>query len=371
MIVFPAEWNARKEAVFAALAGVDGGGRRLPAIPVAFRGRPGTAARAEEALARAKRQPQGIGRIVKRALLRGQYDWARRHFEAHPDHVAVAWNGTGGSRRAFLMGARDAGAATLFAELAPLPGRITLDPRGVNAESSVPQDPAFFRDWARGRDTAGWRDAGAGLAARQSRRADVGQGGGAPPGGPYLFCPLQVPGDSQVTVFAGWCGGMAGFLSALAAAAPHLPPGWHLRVKEHPSARTRLDLALLVATGRVIVDNAADSFAQVAGSRGVVTLNSSMGLQAFFWGKPVVVLGRAFWALPGLAAPVGDQAALEAAFADAAGLTCDGGLRAAFVAWLAADYYPRFDPATGAFDRAAFAAKLAQARGLSRGPGLR
>ena len=45
----------------------------------------------------------------------------------------------------------------------------------------------------------------------------------------------------------GW---MAGFIGALARATAHLPPGWHLRVKEHPSARTPLDLGPLTATGR-------------------------------------------------------------------------------------------------------------------------
>ena len=51
----------------------------------------------------------------------------------NPDAVAVAWNGLGGSRQAFLLAARDAGLGTLACELAPFPGRITIDPRGVNA----------------------------------------------------------------------------------------------------------------------------------------------------------------------------------------------------------------------------------------------
>jgi capsular polysaccharide export protein len=304
-------------------------------------------------------------------LIRGQYNWARAHFTRHPERLALAWNGLTGSRMAFLAGARDAGAAVLHAELAPFPGRITLDWQGVNAEGSVPQDPAFFADWARGRDVSDWRAVGAGLVARPSRRADVGQAGGALPDAPFLFCPLQVPDDSQVTLFAGWTGGMEGFLAALGQAAQVLPPGWHLRLKEHPSARTPLAplLAPLLAGGRVVLDNATDSFAQIAASRGVVTLNSSMGLQAFFHDRPVITLGRAFFALPGLVEPAADQAALTALFAAAPSLGFDADLRAAFVAWLDRVYYPRFDPATGAFDRAAFAARLAEARTRTLPPG--
>jgi capsular polysaccharide export protein len=368
MIVYPAEYNDRKEAVFAALARVDGA-RRLAMIPLSFTEYPETTARVDAAMQRAKRQPKGIHRWFKRLLIRGQYNWARAHFEENPGRIAVAWNGLGGSRMAFMAGARDAGAATLFAELAPFPGRITLDPAGVNAEGSVPQDPAFYRDWA-GRDVSrtseSWRAMGAGMVARPSRRDDVGQGGDALPKGPFLFCPLQVPDDSQVTLFAGWTGGIAGFLAALHQAAMLLPEGWHLRLKEHPSAKVPLGdlIAPLVATGCVVLDNATDSFAQLGASRGVVTLNSSMGLQAFFHDKPVVVLGRAFWALPGVAAQIEDQAGLDAAFADPGVMTFDPGLRAAFMNWLDQYYYPRFDWPGGQADMAAFAARLDAARGL-------
>ncbi len=363
MIVYPAEYDDRKEAVFAALARVDGG-RRLRMIPLSFRDHPQTAARVDEALQRAKRQPKGaVARWFKRLLIRGQYNWARAYFAAHPDHVAVAWNGLGGSRRAFMTGARDAGAATLFAELAPFPGRVTLDPVGVNAEGAVPQDAGFYRSLAAGED---WRAMGAGMAARVSRRADVGQGGDALPDAPFLFCPLQVPNDSQVTLFAGWTGGMPGFLVALERAVERLPDGWHLRIKEHPSAKVSLRAFIepLLETGRVELDNDTDSFAQLAASRGVVTLNSSMGLQAFFHDKPVVVLGHAFWALPGMVTRVEGQVGLDAAFAAPDALTFDAGLRAAFMNWLDRAYYPAFTWPGGEADMAAFAQRLEAARAM-------
>ena len=370
MIVHPAEFNARKEAVFAALARADGGARRLLFVPLSFRDFPETAERTATALARAKRQPKGLLRRLKRLMLRGQYIWSRRYVLRHPDHVAVAWNGLTGTRLAFLSAARDAGAPTLHAELAPLPGRITLDPRGVNAESSVPQDTDFYFRWA-GDDPArtgdGWRALGQSLTARPSRRADVGQGGGATPDAPFLFCPLQVPDDSQVTLFSGWCGGMDGFLGALMRAAEHLPDGWHLRLKEHPSARVSLRPLIepMFGTGKAILDNSSDSFAQLAAARGVVTLNSSMGLQAFFHDKPVITVGRAFFALPGLVTPMTDQRALEAAFAAPDRLSFDPAFRARFMNWLDQVYYPRFAWPSGKADLTAFAAKIAEARAVS------
>ncbi len=356
MIVYPEEFNAKKSPVFRALAEVDGGAHRLWVVPLWPFGWPETRARVDAALARAKKPGKSaLTRALKRMLLTGQYNWSRRYFTRHPDRVAVAWNGLTGGRMVFLQAARDAGAATLYAELAPLPGRITLDPVGVNAESSIPQDPTFYRQF----QGTGWREMGQSLTARPSRRADVMQTNDALPDTPFLFCPLQVPDDSQVRLFAGWTQTYEGFIAALTQAANHLPQGWHLRLKEHPSAKTSLAemLAPLLATGRAVLDNSTDSFAQLAASKGVVTLNSSMGLQAFFHDKPVITLGRAYFALPGLVTPCTDQTTTNAAFATPQ--TFDQPLRDGFMTWLDG-YYPHFTPED--FDHAAFRAKLDQSR---------
>jgi len=260
--------------------------------------------------------------------------------------VALGWQGLAGTRLAFRLGARDGGAATLFAERAPFAGYHTLDPRGVNAEGSVPQDPAFFAGIAA--DAALLADLRRGLQARPSRRRDIAQIGGQTGGdtaeAPYLFVPLQVPDDSQITLFADWVESVPGFIRALGVASHHLPEGWHLRIKEHPSAKvpvTDLIDAQIAGGARLVRDNQTDSFAQVAGSRGVVTINSSMGLQAMLFDKPVIATGRCFWALPGLALRAEGLDALQAALAAPPGFDAD--LRGRFLTWLATRYYTRGD----------------------------
>jgi capsular polysaccharide export protein len=375
MIAWLAGWTRRKDAIFAAIARGAGGGVRLPVIGLSFRGFPETSARTAAALAVAKRQPRGrVGRGIKRALIAAQYNWSRRYFSRHPDRIAVCWNGLTGSRRAFMEGARDSGAGRLYAELSPFPGRITLDPVGVNALNGLSRDSGFYRDWAAAdpdRRGEGWRGLGENLTARASRRADVGQAGaGALAGaGEYLFVPLQVPNDSQITLFAGWVGSVPGMIAALARASAALPEGWHIRLKEHPSARTSLAEPLARAVtdsgGRLVVDNATDSFAQLAASRGVVTVNSSMGLQAFFHDKPVIVLGEAFFAIPGLVTCARTEAALSEALARPDALSFDPALRAAFMTYLDRVYYPRIEThpdGSVTIDPAQLAAKLAAAR---------
>ncbi|ARE41465.1 hypothetical protein RGUI_3324 [Rhodovulum sp. P5] len=166
MIVWLAGWTRRKDAIFRAVTDAAGGGTRLAVIGLSFRGFPETRARTEAALAVAKRQPKGwLGRRLKRALIGAQYNWSRRYFTRHRDAVAMCWNGLTGSRRAFMEGARDAGAGRLYAELAPFPGRVTLDPAGVNAKNGLPRVGQFYLDWAANNpDDAGqdWRALGAG-----------------------------------------------------------------------------------------------------------------------------------------------------------------------------------------------------------------
>ncbi len=340
--------HAEKARFFAAIAQAAGGGQALSPWAVSLRGFPETATRAAECLARAKRQPKGrVSRAAKLAFLKGRYNYARRWFAANPDHTALCWQGLTGTRRAVMLGAQDAGAARLFAELSPLPGYLTLDPRGVNAEGSVPQDPAAYANVTPDPDLLARLKTQ--FQARVARRADIAQTDGAPPDTPYIFVPLQVPDDSQMILFAGWVGSVAGFIAALADASTALPDGWHLRLKEHPSAKQPLTAqidAAIASGARMVRDNQTDSFTQLAGARAVLTVNSSMGLQAMFWDKPVITTGRSFFALPGLTCHADSDLALQRTLETATGIPFDQDLRARFLTWLATRYYiPQTDDA--------------------------
>ncbi|WP_147124505.1 capsular biosynthesis protein [Shimia ponticola] len=358
-----------KDAVFASLAQIAHDAHGSDAIwlrTIGLRGTefPETAERVDVAMKRAKRQPKGLGRSIKQGLIKRQYNWARAHFEQNGG-IAVCWNGLTGSRRAYMEAARDAGAGRLFAELAPFPGYVTLDSTGVNAESSVPRTKAGLGDV--GLSGARRAEMAKALVARAARTARVDQTQRDLPDEPFLFCPLQVPNDSQIQVFGGWVGSVEGFVGALAQASLKLPDGWHLRVKEHPSSKVSmagpLEAAVSVAGGRLIVDNGTDTFAQVRASRGVITVNSSIALESFLLGKAVVVTGQAYFAEEGLVTPAGSQARLNAICGDPDVLAFDDDHRAAILGYLLDRYYV---PVTGKgastrLDRDRTLEKLAQA----------
>ena len=345
MLTWLGEKHAFPDAAMAAVAEIAGAPTRLRMAPLSLRGWPESADASGAALAAARKQANGFRGLSKRALYWAQYNWARGHFERRGG-AAMAWNALGSSRYAFLQGARDAGRPAFAAELAPFPGRITLDPQGVNWKNSVPRDAAALTAWAGddpARRSADWRRLKDKLTARAARRSDVGQEEGELGDAPFVFVPLQVPADSQIRLFSGWAGSVEGLIEALGRCAPRLPAGWHLRVKEHPSARQSLGGQLqetaAKSDGKILIDNATDSFAQLAASQAVLTINSSMGLQALFWDKPVLVTGLAFFAIPGITTPVVSEAALADALSDPNQLSFDPALRDLFMSYLDQHYY--------------------------------
>ena len=302
---------------------------------------------AERALPKASNQPSGwLMRTLKLWHLRAQYAGARRLFQRRKSAVAVAWGASDGGRMAFMEGARAAGAQRLYLELAPLPGRITVDPRGVNALCSLPRTLEPYLAWAdqHAPNRKAWRAARSDIRQRAASRSRVSDDGLPSLDEPFLFVPLQVPKDTQVRLFGGEFKSLDVFVSSLASAASSLPDGWHLRLKEHPSTQVSVAKAIRAAgTSRIWLDNDTDTFAQVAASRGVVTVNSSVGIQAFYFDKPVVVCGQTFWAIPGIATPAPDLGSLKDVFAKAETLGFDADARDAFMSYLSLVYFPAID----------------------------
>ncbi|MDP3194849.1 capsular biosynthesis protein [Tabrizicola sp.] len=307
---------------------------------------PETASRAEEAYAAAlrPRRPSALAWPQKQ-FYAFHYNGIRNWFERHPDRIAVAWNGLNGLRRIFMDAARDAGARTLYFELAPFKGRITCDPVGVNQANGLPRTAEFYLDWMT-RSTAQadeWRRYRTNIAQRVPAHAKPDGTAQAKPAGPYLFAPLQVPGDSQLRLFGGRFRTVPDFIEALICAAEALPEGWHLKIKEHPTSPISFADRLVGRSQRVILDNRSDTFALVDGSAGVVTVNSSVGLEAMFFDKPVVACGECFWAIPGVAETASDPAALAAAFTQPEAWSFSSVARGAFLTYLLDEYYVSTD----------------------------
>jgi len=292
--------------------------------------------------------------FLKYWMFRAQYNWARAYFEKHPEAGALCWNGLNGSRRVFVEAARHAGAYVVIFESAPLPGRLTIDLKGVNFANSLPRNSQFYVDWqaANPQHLDAWTNVKQRIVPRRSSGnnnvkqltcSDVTLEQ------PYIFVPLQVQTDTQIKVFGGCIKSIEEFVCLLDEYATDLPPGWVLRVKEHPSSPIpyRLD-ELIKNRSRWIVDNTTDTVQLVKHSRAVVTVNSSVGLEALFFGKPVITIGQAFYGFKGVALAIQNGDDLQRLFADpVGGFEFKEREVIAFLNYLCVVYYPRVDIVNG------------------------
>lgn len=312
--------------------------------PLSLRSWPETTQVAQEALEMSKdRGASGLSQALHLWLLKLQYNGARAYFAKHADQVAVCWNGLNGTRRVFMQGAKAAGAKTLFFELGPFPGRITVDPQGVNNASCLPRDITPYTDWYDTAEKRNWRDIKGQIKQRSALR-DAEAVDAPPLSDPFIFVALQTPGDSQLRLFGGNFPTVPILIDAIAKAAEALPEGWHIRIKEHPTAPESFAAQIQSALpGKVFLDNANDTFSQVAASRGVVTVNSSVGLEAMFYDKPVVACGQCYWAIDGVAMRAPDTASLTALFAAPETLSFSTEARDAFMSFLDQVYYPSIE----------------------------
>jgi len=234
------------------------------------------------------------------------------------------------------------------------PNWVTLEQGGVNGHSALPADPAWFREearhlpvWdggqpARGSffrravedvvynvattlfawrypryrthlpwhpfiEYAGWlkRFASAPAAKRRLKRGLAALLGS---GRPYFFFPLQLDCDSQIREH--WrFGRLAPAIEQVIVSFARNAPGESLlALKEHPldsriadwrGLAQRLAARLGVAQ-RIIYLEGGPLEILLQGSRGVVTINSTVGFLALSYGLPVIALGNAIYDMPEL-----------------------------------------------------------------------
>lgn len=234
------------------------------------------------------------------------------------------------------------------------PGWITLEQGGVNKNSSLPRDPAWFLDTAltlppfpntepvlgsfRSRAVqdvvyhvcrwlSAWRYPGYRThlsvppfvdyifwlrrfmrASANRRRVEETLSALMARGTPYFLVPLQLDSDSQLR-FNSPFGHLAPAIDKIVESfARHAPADTLLLLKEHPLDNQKIDwraqaMALANRLGirdRVSYVAGGDVSELMLRSRGVVTVNSTSGLLALSLGVPVATLARPIYSLPGL-----------------------------------------------------------------------
>jgi len=124
----------------------------------------------------------------------------------------------------------------------------------------------------------------------------------------YFLIPLQVHNDAQVRIHSKYAS-MALFISEIMESfAAHAPPGALLVIKHHPMDRAYTDYRKVIRKNavdlgiesRVLYIHDQHLPTLLAAARGVVVINSTVGLSAIQKGVPVKVCGDAFYDFCGL-----------------------------------------------------------------------
>ena len=270
---------------------------------------------------------------IKAVIYAMQYSGFRDYFLKNPNSVAVVWNGRHGVRHIFIQAAKDAGVKTLYLELSTFPNSITVDCTGINYENSVPRHSDFFVKYED--DSFNWKYILKYFSQRsltppsQSKENLLVQ--------PYIFVALQSEGDSQLRDFGGNFRTVDSFFDAVCEASQAAIGLRKILIKEHPDCSINATLKAKDYPNVEIV-NHLDTIELCKNADLVLTVNSSVGLQAMFLEKPVAAAGNAYWSIDGICYRARSVEELKALFVQTF-FDCDIPLRNSFLNYLINDYY--------------------------------
>jgi hypothetical protein len=134
------------------------------------------------------------------------------------------------------------------------------------------------------------------------------------PGRPFVYFPLHVADDYKIARVIPHCSDQASIIEQFARS---LPAGYDLVVKEHPMAIGQSSLRTLARLARIpnvqVLPPDVSSHDLIRDSSAVGVISSTVGLEALLHAKPVLTLGRPFYAGAGVTLDVDSFAELREA----------------------------------------------------------
>jgi capsular polysaccharide export protein len=213
----------------------------------------------------------------------------------------LIWNGGKYRQRIALEAAKLKEIKVYYFENGLLPHTIVFDERGINYENSLPRESDFYKEYTQM----------AGLPSTLTPR--IGKGSqkftGEKEGLPqnYIFVPFQVDYDTQIISHSHWIKNMRMLFDVIESLAPKSDYAFVL--KEHPSSGIKYkDLyARVEGLSNVSFQNTYSTQELIENSKGVITINSTVGIESLLFHKRVMVLGDAFYAIDGITRRLYDQ----------------------------------------------------------------
>ncbi|WP_018984347.1 capsular polysaccharide export protein, LipB/KpsS family [Salinimonas chungwhensis] len=217
--------------------------------------------------------------------------------EANADVVGV-WNGQKLPSSAIAEAAKILGKEIVYFENGLLPHTTTCDWSGVNCLNSLPRIGEFYLQFYDQKPLPQElvarkpvRDKAEGLSSDSLPKR-------------YIFVPFQVETDSQIISNSPWIRNMRQLYWHISNVLEQVnDPHLYVVIKEHPSEPVRHD-NLHHQNKRILFANQCNTQKLIEQACAVMTINSTVGLEALLLGKPVIVLGKACYGIEGVSKQV-------------------------------------------------------------------
>lgn len=223
--------------------------------------------------------------------------------------LLVVWSAFAIPLAAAVHAARKLGKQVVICENGVLPGTIAMDAVGVNYYSSLSgKDADFYMSFPIGEDIDElWENVWPQRPLRKASSTDnvAKSDDDKPLPSRYMLFAMQVHDDSQIRFFSPYFKDMVEAVTYVYNQINdyNRRTGDDIKivVKEHPSDFGRVDYSdLRRSMPDVLFLRSTPISNAIKNSIGVVTINSSVAVEAMFSGLPVVTLGLAFYNIPGL-----------------------------------------------------------------------
>lgn len=230
----------------------------------------------------------GIYRSLTRFKLQLLHEVVRGHFDADTDACGLVFNGYLAPSALVEMEARSRRRSVVYLEKGYFPNTIQCDSGGINADALLPRSADFYRAVADRIPTE--------LPQRLERRANKKAGAKvADLPENFIFVPFQVPSDMQILKHSPWVRDMSAFHDLLLELTDRCDQTFV--IKEHPSFPISIKEKVRKHP-RICFANNNDTADLIANSKAVLTINSTVGLEALSRNKPVVSIGHAIYNIP-------------------------------------------------------------------------
>lgn len=224
----------------------------------------------------------------------------KHYLESNSIKCICIWNGHRLPEMAVKSAAESLGVKVAFFENGLLPNSTTMDFSGVNAISSIPRDSKFYLDAYLKLHADELNTDPERLVIREGhkKRRDLNFESFNFESN-YIFVPFQVGYDSQVIINSPYVNSMEQFFQLLLEIVESISDKEvAFVIKEHPSdARSYPEYHSAHPRIKFVNENTEEL---ILNSKAVITLNSSVGMEALTLKKKVIVLGNACFEMPGL-----------------------------------------------------------------------